>query len=154
MTDDRVEGRSHLKVARLLLAAGAAPNAGYLWTGLTWPYTVLTGALSSSHSHPLDLARLLLEAGAEANDAQLTYELLGSDDETEAHELLYEFGFGRGRGGVWHRRLGSALATPAQLAENELVVAAAHGWSRRLSVVLSIRSTSRGSAPTTRSSRG
>lgn len=136
MIDDRVDGRSHLEVARLLLAAGADPNAGYLWTGLTWPYTVLTGALSSSHSHPLDLARLLLKAGAEANDAQLTYELLGSGDETEVHELLYEFGFGRGRGGVWHRRLGSALATPAQLAENELVVAAANGWPRRLSVVL------------------
>jgi len=135
--DDRVAGRSHLEVARLLLAAGADPNAGYLWSGLPSPYTALTGVLSSAHSQPLELARLLLEAGAEANDAQLMYELIfPGSDKTDVHELLYEFGFGRGRGGVWHRRLGSALATPAELAENELVVAAANGWSRRLTVIL------------------
>ena len=133
--DDRSDNRSHVDAARLLLDAGADPNAGYLWTGLPSPYTVLTGALTSSHSAPIALARLLLEAGADANDAQLMYELAFAGDDPEVLELLFEFGFGRGRGGAWHKRLGSALATPAQLAADELVIAAANDSPRRLAVV-------------------
>src|SRR5438477_1677316 len=38
------EGRSTLAVARLLLNAGADPNAGTLWGG-RYPFTALTGAL-------------------------------------------------------------------------------------------------------------
>ena len=136
MIDDRVDGRSHVEVARLLLAAGADPNAGYLWEGLPSPYTVLTGTLTSSHSNPMGLARLLLEAGAEANDAQLLYELGGTGDDPGPLELLYEFGLGRGTGGVWHRRLGWTLDSPAQMVESELLAAAARGFAQKLAVIL------------------
>src|SRR5262249_61268277 len=63
--------------ARMLLQAGADPNAGYLWHGLPTPFTVLTGVFGEGelgpvrqprHPHALALARLLLEAGADPND--------------------------------------------------------------------------------------
>ena len=34
-----------LRSAKLLLEAGADPNAGYLWLGLPTPFTALTGVL-------------------------------------------------------------------------------------------------------------
>ena len=136
--DDRTAGRSHVDVARRLLDAGADPNAGYLWEGLPSPYTALTGALTSAHSQPLELARLLLERGADANDSQALYELglPAADDDTDALELLYEFGLGTGNGGIWHARLAPLHATPSQLVEDELLKAAAWNRPRRAQVVL------------------
>ena len=136
--DDRTAGRSHVDVARRLLDAGADANAGYLWEGLPSPYTALTGALSSAHSQPIDLARLLLERGADANDSQALYELglPGADDDTDALELLYEFGLGTGGGGTWHARLAPLHPTPSQLVEDELIKAAAWNRPRRARVVL------------------
>ena len=129
-------GRSHTETARLLLDASADPNAGYLWEGLSPPYTALTGALTSGHSEPIALARLLLERGANANDSQALYELGGTDD-TGAFELLFEFGLGTGDGGVWHARLAPHHPTPAQLVEEELIKAAACNWPRRARLILS-----------------
>ena len=70
-----------LDCARLLLDAGADPNAGYLWEGLAPPFTALTGAFGGGedrhnqppHQHAHALARLLLEAGADPNDGQTLY---------------------------------------------------------------------------------
>jgi len=72
---------STLDVARLLLGRGADPDAGYLWEGLTSPFTALTGAFGGGedavnqppHQHAMELARLLLEAGADPNDSQALY---------------------------------------------------------------------------------
>ena len=127
----------HVEVARRLLDSGADPTAGYLWEGLPSPYTALTGALSSAHSQPIDLARLLLERGADANDSQALYELgSAADDDTDALELLYEFGLGTGTGGIWHTRLAPLHPTPSQLVEDELIKAAAWNRPRRAQVVL------------------
>jgi ankyrin repeat protein len=126
---------SHLETARLLLDAGADPAAGYLWEGLSPPYTALTGALTSGHSQPIELARLLLERGANANDSQLLYEISGTDD-TDAHELLYEFGLGTGDGGVWRARLAPNHPSPAELAQEELIKAAASNHPRRARLIL------------------
>ena len=134
--DDRATGRSHLETARLLLDAGADPAAGYLWEGLCPPYTALTGALTSGHSEPIALARLLLERGADANDSQALYELGGTDD-TDVFELLFEFGLGTGDGGVWQARLAPFHPSPAQMVEEELIKAAACGWPRRARLILS-----------------
>jgi ankyrin repeat protein len=67
------------EIAKLLLANGADPNAGYLWQGMPSPFTALTGAFGRGegdqppHQNRLELARLLLEAGADANDSQTMY---------------------------------------------------------------------------------
>jgi len=63
---------STLEVARLLIRAGADPNAGFLWRGNVPPLTALTGAFGEGedgtnqppHRDRDALARLLPEAGA------------------------------------------------------------------------------------------
>jgi hypothetical protein len=106
-------GRSAIAVARLLLEHGADPNAGYLWEGLVPPFTALTGVFGDGGGDPpahrdwQGLARLLLEAGADANDGQALYNLRGDPDDRWLERLL-EFGLGTGDGGPWRRLLGEA----------------------------------------------
>ncbi len=132
-----------LDTARRLLAAGADPNAGYLWHGLPSPFTVLTGVFGEGeqgpvrqprHPHAVALGRLLLEAGAEPNDAQALYNrMFGSDN--DHLELLLEFGLGAGNGGPWRRRLGDILEPPATLVRGQLAWAVAHGMAERVALL-------------------
>ncbi|MFI6320106.1 ankyrin repeat domain-containing protein [Nonomuraea sp. NPDC050556] len=135
-----------VETARLLLDHGADPDTGYLWDGLTSPFTALTGAFGGGEgdqpAHPdgLELARTLLAAGADANDAQTLYNrgLGGSwSDDTTHLELLLDYGLGRGSGGPWKARLGPTLPTPAELLRDELATAALRGGPRRARLLLS-----------------
>lgn len=132
---------STLETARLLLDAGADPNAGFLWRGLVPPFTALTGAFGRGeqdqppHSDGLALARLLLEAGADPNDGQALYNcgLAGSARDDWSHlELLVEFGLGTDTGGPWYQRFGSRLTSPNELLYDELEVAAHRGLPNRM----------------------
>jgi ankyrin repeat protein len=138
---DRPLGPSSVQVARLLLDAGADPNAGYLWEGLAPPFTALTGALASGEDdspvaeHVLALARLLLERGADPNDSQALYnENPNSHDEWI--ELLLEFGLGTGDGGPWRRLLAPALESPREMLEDALKAAVSHGYVHRTRLLL------------------
>jgi Ankyrin repeat len=139
--DDRPLGRSSVDVARLLLDAGADPNAGYLWEGLSPPFTALTGALGSGeddppeNDHALELARLLLERGADPNDSQTIYNESGNRTDSWL-ALLLEFGLGTGDGGPWHQRLAPALETPRQMVQDALKAAASHGFAHRAGLLL------------------
>lgn len=132
------------EVARLLLAAGADPNAGYLWES-EYPFTALTGAFGEGengvrtppHQHALALARLLLEAGADANDSQTLYNRQWNPGD-EHLELLLEFGLGRGTTTVWNARLGLSEPTPQQLVEEELRGAAEKGRISRVRLLLDV----------------
>lgn len=144
-TYSRLPGADTLPVARLLLDAGADPNAGYLWDGLVPPFTALTGALGGGerreppHPRSLELAGLLLDAGAEANDAQTIYNRGMGDipsDDTEFLELLLAHGLGRGDGGPWYRLLAPAMGEPADLLTEVLHHAAEQGLVRRARLVL------------------
>jgi ankyrin repeat protein len=140
--DSTAVGHSTLEVARLLLAGGADPNAGYLWEG-TYPFTALTGALGEGedvvhqprHQFWLPLARLLLDAGADPNDSQGLYNRMfaTSDDHLR---LLFSYGLGSGTGGPWHARLGSALPSPAQMLQDQLLWAAEHNLAGRVALLL------------------
>jgi len=133
-----------LESARLLLDAGADPNSGYLWHGLTTPFTVLTGVFGEGEAGPvraprhppsLTLARLLLEAGADPNDGQTLYNRM-FEPGNDHLELLFEFGLGTGDSGPWRRRLGDALDSPAEMLRGQLAWAITHGMTERVRLLV------------------
>lgn len=133
--------RSTLTTARVLVDAGADPNAGFLWHGLVPPFTALTGAFGrgeadqAPHHNAIELARLLLEAGADPNDGQALYNngLAGTAHDDPTHlQLLVEFELGSPQDGPWYRRFDSQLTAPSELLYDELEVAAHRGLPNRM----------------------
>ena len=82
--------------ARLLIEHGADPNAHFMW-GRTYRFTALTGAMGEGeggvvsqppHPHAWTLATLLLDAGADPNDAQGLYNTMFRPDNRWLQLLL------------------------------------------------------------------
>src|SRR6185437_8402748 len=105
LTYSRVPQVDPLQAAGLLLDAGADPDAGYAWHGLTPPFTALTGCFGEGeqgprrqprHPRSIELARQLLAAGADPNDGQTLYNRMFSPDDDHL-ELLFAYGLGRVR---------------------------------------------------------
>lgn len=129
-----------LAAAAALLDAGADVNGGYLWGGLSTPFTVLTGVFGEGEQGPgrqprhrwsLPLARLLLERGADPNDGQALYNRMFTRGNDHL-ELLFEFGLGSGDGGPWRRRLGAAMESPAEMLRRQLDWAMDHQMTERV----------------------
>ncbi len=145
--DDRQGGAGFMRAATALLDAGADPNAGYLWDGMTSPFTALTGAFGEGedrHNQPphqiaMQLASVLLIRGADANDSQALYNRTWSRSD-EHLELLVAVKprLGEGDGGPWHRRLGETHPTPKEMVDEELVKAAGMGRSNRVRLMLQV----------------
>jgi ankyrin repeat protein len=139
--DPELSEAATLTAARLLLGSGADPNAGYLWHGLTSPFTVLTGALGSGegdqpeHPHAFALAALLLDAGADPNDGQALYNRQFSADDRHL-VLLLERGLGHGSGGPWRTRLGHTMDSPPELVRNQLWWAIVHDMRERVRLLV------------------
>jgi hypothetical protein len=139
--DSTQPAHSTLEVAQLLLEHGADPNTGFLWEGLTSPFTALTGCFGRGegdpppHQYSTQLARLLLDAGADANDTQTIYNLswIPGDDWLE---LLLDYGLGQGSGGPWHARLAPAHPTPPQLLQDGLLWATLYDNAERVMLLL------------------
>jgi ankyrin repeat protein len=87
------------------------------------------------HPHSLALARVLLEAGADPNDAQTLYNRMFEPDNDHL-ELLLEFGLGTGDGGPWRARLGDATDSPRRLIRGQLRQAITHGMLARVQLLV------------------
>lgn len=95
----RLPGRSSLSAARVLIERGADPNAFFL-DNSQYRFTALTGVFGEGEAgkirqpqHPEceAFARLLLDAGATANDSQALYNRMFEPDNS-CLQLLLEYG--------------------------------------------------------------
>jgi Ankyrin repeats (many copies) len=132
-----------LAAATLLLDAGGDPNAGYLWCGMSTPFTALTGVFGEGEQgprrqprHPFApaLATLLLERGAHPVDQQTLYNRMFRSDNSHL-ELLFAHGLADAAPGSWERRLGEAMETRAQMWRRQIGWAAEHGFVDRLDLL-------------------
>jgi hypothetical protein len=139
----RVPQSDPLATAQVLLDAGADPNGGYLWRGLPTPFTVLTLCFGEGEAgpgrqprHPAchDLAAVLLNHGADPNDAQTLYNRMFASGDDHL-QILLEHGLGRGDGGPWHRLLGEALEGPTEMVQRQVDWAVDHGFTERLELL-------------------
>ncbi|MEZ4238365.1 MAG: ankyrin repeat domain-containing protein [Myxococcota bacterium] len=131
--------------ATALLDAGADPDAGFLWEGMTFPpFTALTGAFGGGEQGPAnqpmhpqgaELAALLLARGADPDDRQTLYNRHFEPDDTHL-ELLFAHGLGRG-GGAWEQRLAAIAFQPIRVElEDQLRFAADRGLAHRVALLL------------------
>jgi ankyrin repeat protein len=140
--EDAPPNRSTLEVARLLLARGADPNAGFLWGG-TYPFTALTGAFGRGednmnqlpHPRAEALAKLLLESGADPNDSQALYNR--HFEENDDHfKVLFAYGLGRDTHGPWQTRLGDRVLATGPMLVQELCWAVIHNYPNRVQLLV------------------
>ncbi len=132
-----------LTAATLLLDAGADPDAGYLWRGMSTPFTALTGVFGEGEQGPrrqprhraaADLAALLLHRGAHPVDQQTLYNRMFRADDSHL-ELLFAHGLADAGPSPWERRLGEAMETREQMWQRQITWAAEHGFGRRLELL-------------------
>lgn len=138
--DSQVPEEDVLAVARQLLAAGADPDEGYLFNGLPYTFSTLTGVLGGGesgalrqprHPHWRPLARLLLAAGADPNDGQALYNNMFTPANDHL-ELLFEYGLGRPHTGAWQARIGDLVPAPGELLRIQLRWAVEHDQRERV----------------------
>lgn len=132
-----------LAAAMLLLDAGADPNAGYLWCGMSTPFTLLTGVFGEGeqgprrqprHRHAAELATLLLRRGAHPVDQQTLYNRMFRPDDSHL-ELLFAHGLADAGPSPWERRLSEAMETREQMWQRQIQWAAKHGFRDRLDLL-------------------
>ena len=136
-------GHSTLEATRVLLEFGADPNAGFLWDR-NYLFTALTGVFGEGESGPLhqpehqycyQLARLLLEAGADPNDSQTLYNRMFTGG-TAHLALLFEFGLGEYKSGIWFKRLGDLQESPWDMLQEQMAWAAKYNQRDRMQLLI------------------
>ena len=136
-------GHSTLEVAQQLIKSGADANVGFLWDR-NYLFTALTGVFGEGEAGPLhqpehqycyQLARLLLEAGADPNDGQTLYNRMFTGG-TAHLELLFEFGLGEKKKSIWVKRLGDLQGSPEEMLRQQMAWAAKYNQVVRLNLLI------------------
>lgn len=140
----RLPGRSSLPAARELIRRGADVNAFFLDSG-QYRFTVLTGVFGEGEAgkdrqpqHPECevFARLLLEAGAEANDSQALYNRMFEPDNT-CLSLLLEYGLSADAKNNWLvREDGKFVANSQTVFDYQLAWALEHRMGERVRLLV------------------
>lgn len=140
----RLPGRSSLPAARELIRRGADVNAFFL-DGGQYRFTVLTGVFGEGEAgkdrqppHPEyeAFARLLLEAGAEANDSQALYNRMFEPDNT-CLSLLLEYGLSADAKNNWLvREDGKFVANSQTVFDYQLAWASEHRMGERVRLLV------------------
>jgi ankyrin repeat protein len=145
LTSSRLHSGDPVSSARLLLAHDADPNAGYLPDGEPPPVTALSAvfhgrldpANQPAHRDAQQLARLLLDAGADPNDERAVGNACGYPHDDAALALLLSKGLGTDdTQGPWRDRVGHLLNTPHRLLQDELRYAAETNLTDRVRLLL------------------
>ncbi len=140
----RLPGRSSLPAAEELIRRGADVNAFFL-DGGQYRFTVLTGVFGEGEAgkdrqppHPEceAFARLLLEAGAEANDSQALYNRMFEPDNT-CLSLLLEYGLSADAKNNWLvREDGKFVANSQTVFDYQLAWALEHRMAPRVRLLV------------------
>ncbi|NLR96295.1 ankyrin repeat domain-containing protein [Rhizobium sp. P38BS-XIX] len=140
----RLPGRSSLPAARELVRRSADVNAFFLDNG-QYRFTVLTGVFAEGEAgkerqppHPdcEAFARLLLDAGAEANDSQALYNRMFEPNDT-CLKLLLEYGLtARDRNNWLVREDGQFVANSQTVFDYQLAWALEHRMGERVRLLV------------------
>ncbi|WP_267550784.1 ankyrin repeat domain-containing protein [Rhizobium rhizogenes] len=140
----RLPGRSSLPAARELVRRGADVNAFFL-DGGQYRFSVLTGVFGEGEAgkdrqppHPEceAFARLLLEAGAEANDSQALYNRMFEPDNT-CLSLLLDYGLSADARNNWLvREDGKFVANSQTVFDYQLAWALEHRMGERVRLLV------------------
>lgn len=126
---------------RVLLEAGADPDAGFLWQRFPSPFTAVTGVLGGgergepAHPQAIPLVMMLLDAGADPNDNQAFYNRQFRADDSHLPPLL-DHGAGHPHRSPWRERLGAAYPSPGEMVGEHLRTAAQQGFTERVRLLL------------------